>query len=198
MEGAGAEPVVEGELEVSGAAWVARFPTSHSTADLTEDFGADVDLFLAALDAAGANVSISGTLRPLERAHLMHYSYRVARENLDPASVPAYEGVAIDWVHRTADGSVDRVASRQAAEAMVQAYHIVHRPSITSLHTEGRAIDMTITWSSTLRIVDASGAEVVIQGGGNGGSSTALHQVGATYGVRKLVGDAPHWSDNGR
>ena len=59
------------------------------------------------------------------------------------------------------------------------------------------AIDMTITWQGTLSIVDAQGGLVKIATLPRTGDNLALHQVGATYSVLKLVGDPPHWSDDG-
>ncbi len=131
--------------ELSGPAWVPRFPTSTSTSDLIASFRPGVDAFLNALRNAGATVSISATLRPRERAHLMHYSWRIAREGFDPGAVPAMSGVDIDWVHRQG-GAPDLNASRNAAEQMVQGYNIVERPALNSRHTEGRAVDMNVSW----------------------------------------------------
>ncbi|HEU4326647.1 MAG TPA: glycoside hydrolase family protein [Roseiflexaceae bacterium] len=185
--------------ELSGEQWVARFPTSRSTADLAGDFGGNVDRFIEALRAAGASVRISATLRPPERAFLMHYAWRIAQGDINPADVPAREGVEIDWVHRNAQGRPDRAASRAAAQRMVDAYEIVHRPSLTSRHTEGLAIDMTITWSGTLSIANAEGETVRIASTPRtGAGNTELHAVGATYGVQKLASDPPHWSSDGR
>ena len=59
----------------------------------------------------------------------MHYSYRIARENMDPATVPAMAGVDINWVHRDARGAVNLAASRAAASAMVGGYQIVFSPA---------------------------------------------------------------------
>ena len=80
-------------MEPSGPQWVNRFPTSKSTADLEQPFRAGVERFIAALTAAGANVAIEATRRPPERAYLMHFSFRIAREGLNPADVPSKPGV---------------------------------------------------------------------------------------------------------
>lgn len=193
-----APTVAQRPKELSGAPWVARFPTSRSTADLTPAFQTNVNNFISALRNAGATVSIAATYRPGERAALMHYAYRVAREGLDPSAVPAQAGIDISWVHRDAKGNVDLAASRAAAEQMVQGYGIVYRPALQSRHTQRRAIDMTITWSGNLTITDRSGTQVTITSTPRtGAGNAALHRVGASYGVRKLVSDAPHWSDDG-
>jgi hypothetical protein len=184
--------------EASGAAWVARFPTSTSTSDLESTFQGNVESFITALQDAGASVSIAATYRPAERAYLMHYSYRIAKKNLDPATVPAMPDVDICWVHRDVAGNLDIAAARAAALQMVNGYGIAYAPALQSRHTQHRAIDMSISWTGNLAITDASGNDVTITttpltGAGN----TALHGVGAGYGVHKLVSDPPHWSDDG-
>lgn len=74
---------------------------------------------------------------------------------------------------------------------MVDGYRIVFRPSLTSRHTEGRAIDMNIAGAIGRTIVDATGRERTV------GSSADLHEIGRSYGVIKLATDPPHWSDDG-
>lgn len=182
---------------VSGADWVKQFPTSISVDDLASPFKENVSAFLTALQDAGATVKISATYRPPERAYLMHYAYRIAREGLDPRNVPARNGVDIDWVHRDADGKVDLAASRNAAEDMVNAYDIVYRPALYSQHTQRLAIDMTIGWTDTLVIRNKQGKSVRVTGSPRTGQNAKLVEVGRTYGVRKLVSDPPHWSSDG-
>lgn len=182
---------------VSGADWVRQFPTSTSVEDLNSPFKENVKAFLAALQDAGAAVFISATYRPPERAYLMHYAYRIAREGLDPRKVPSRESVDIEWVHRKANGQIDPVASRNAAEDMVAAYGIVYRPALNSNHTRRLAIDMSIIWSGTLSIRDARGKTASITGSPRTGQNGQLIAVGKTYGVIKLVSDPPHWSSNG-
>jgi D-alanyl-D-alanine dipeptidase len=185
-------------MPFSGPQWAKQFPTTSSTDALVEPFRGSVNRFLGALRAAGATVDIHDTLRPPERAYLMHYSFRIARQALDPSTVPAMAGVDIQWVHTDGQGAPDLPASKAAAEQMVGAYGIVFRPALTSRHTEGRAIDMTISWQGDLTIATAVGGQTTITteprtGAGN----AALHGVGAAYGVCKLVTDAPHWSSDG-
>jgi hypothetical protein len=181
----------------SGATWVNRFPASQSTEDLAPEFGANVDRFIGALRGAGADVDVATTLRPTERAYLMHYAWKIGKDGLDPETVPKMAGVEIDWVHRKPDGSVDLAASRAAANAMNAGYGSVHQPSLTSRHGEGRAIDMAIHWTGDLVIPDASGNAVTIKSTPRDGTNAQLAQLGATYGVVKLQGDRPHWSDDG-
>src|SRR5207248_6948363 len=98
-----------------------------------------------ALQSSFAFVSIAATLRPAERVHLMHFAFAVAREGMDPATVPAKHGVDIQWVHPDVQGKADLPASKAFAEQMVRGYGIVFKPALTSRHTDGNAIDMTIT-----------------------------------------------------
>jgi hypothetical protein len=184
-------------MPLSGPAWVPLFPASSRTNDLTEPFRGNVNRFLAALRAAGARIDIAETLRPPARVYLMHYSFRIAREGLDAGTVPAQDGVDIEWVHRDPQGTPDVPASKAAAEQMVQGYEIVFRPSLTSHHCQGTAIDMTISWQGDLRIANAQGAQILINSGARNGGNAQLQQVGAGYGVRKLASDPPHWSIDG-
>ena len=182
---------------LSGKDWVAKFPTSRSVDDLEPAFKANVQRFLGALAAAGATVVINATYRPKERAYLMHYAFRVARQGLNPLDVPVRSGVDIQWAHRTAAGKLDLTASRKAAEEMVIGYDIAFKPALNSNHTLKLAIDMTISWSGDLKIADASGKVVTI-GAPRTGQNSKLITVGASYKVIKLVSDPPHWSADGR
>lgn len=182
---------------LSGASWVSQFPSSSSVDDLKDPFRGEVKKFLAALAKAGAAVSISATYRPPERAYLMHYSFLIAKNQADPANVPAMAGVDIDWVHRNAAGQTDIVASRTGAAEMVTGYGIVYAPALTSRHTEGNAIDMTISWGGDLTIDQADGTATTIKSNPRTGDNANLQSVGAGYGVTKLVTDPPHWSSDG-
>lgn len=189
--------VAEIQNELSGSQWVNRFPGSSSTDELTEEFRTSVDNFVSAMRNAGATVTISATYRPPERAYLMHWSWKIVKQNTAPASVPAMDGVQIDWDHG------DNAASVAAARAMVNGYGIQNLnvpPALSSRHTERRAIDMSISWSGTLRIENASGTNVEIATTPRTGMNTQLQDVGRTYGVIKFVGgesDRPHWSSDG-
>src|SRR5471030_353984 len=172
--------------EPSGGAWVNRFPTSASLEDLLPAFSSSVRNFIQSIKNAGGNVRVSATYRPVERAYLMHYSWRIAREGMVPEDVPAKQGVNIDWTHKG-----NHASAVAAAQDMVSGYQIVYKPVLTSRHTQKRAIDMTITNIIGKLLKDASGNEVLIQ------SPSSLHSVGVTYGVYKLLSDPPHWSDDG-
>jgi len=180
-----------GGLEPSGTHWVPRFPTSRATADLSSAFRISIEDFIQSIRDAGGSVRISATRRPPERAYLMHYCWRIANEGMPPESVPPHEGINIDWTHLDANGNSDRSAAIKAASDMVSGYEIVHRPSLTSRHTEGRAIDMTITGIIGKRVADAGGVAIMIN------RLSDLNAVGSSYGVLKLLSDPPHWSDDG-
>jgi hypothetical protein len=183
---------------LSGSQWLSSFPTSNRVDDLVEPFRSNVGKFIAALQAAGAIVSVNATLRPAERAYLMHWSFCIAREDFDPEQVPAMPLVNIDWVHRDATGTTLPDVSRQAAEAMVQGYDIAFKPVLVSRHTQGLAIDMDVSWTSaTLAVLDGNGNSLEISNGARNGSNPQLHDVGQTYGVIKLLTDPPHWSSDG-
>lgn len=183
---------------LSGLHWVKKFPTSITTDTLEPSFKKAVNKFLAALDESGASYTITATYRPPERAYLMHFSYCIAREGLNPTDVPPRDGVNISWLHQDKKGQPDLVASRVAAEEMVKGYKIVHKPSLKSRHTERLAIDMNIVWRGNLTIRKADGNTMLISSPPhNGADNTELHTIGSDYGVHKLVNDPPHWSSDG-
>lgn len=177
--------------QLSGPIWVNRFPTSTAVSDLAPAFATAVGNFIDSLRAGGAGISIAATLRPPERAYLMHVAWRIARESLAAEDAPTMAGVDIDWVHRDRRGRADATASRSAALGMVGLYGIVHRPALSSRHTEGRAIDMTISNYSGKTFADGEGTATRVR------TAAELHALGDSFGVIKLVSDPPHWSDDG-
>jgi len=128
----------------------------------------------------------------------MHWSWMIAHNKITPEKVPSKTGVSINWVHENNAKSVS------AAKAMVSAYgmnnlHVA--PALNSRHTEGHAIDMTISWKGELVIQDATGKSITIKSSPLTGMNTELHKVGKTYGVTKYHGgwkDAPHWPTDGK
>jgi hypothetical protein len=181
--------------QLSGAEWwhanQARYPNSAKLADLVSPFREKAMRFVAALQAAGADVTVSATLRNRVRAHLMHYSWAVAHGTTAPGAVPAVQGCAIVWDHG------DLADSKRGAQEMVDLFGIVYAPALTSLHIQGEAVDMNIGWSGTLTIADANGVKHALGAPRSGETNSGLHAVGATYGVHKLLSDAPHWSSTG-
>jgi len=118
--------------QLSGAAWwhanEGHYPNSARLEDLAPPFRQKAVRFVGALRDAGAQVEVSATLRNRTRAHLMHYSWKVAHGAVAPAAVPAVPGCAIRWDH----GDLDR--SKRGAQEMVDLFGIVYEPALTSLH----------------------------------------------------------------
>ena len=91
----------------------------------------------------------------------------------------------------------DLTESIDAANEMVEGYNLAFRPARNSRHNSGRAIDMTISWTGELTVLDRNGTMISISSSPKNGMNPGLHAIGATYGVYKLVSDPPHWSDDG-
>lgn len=172
-------------LELSGPSWVSRFPTGRDTSSLVQPFRSHVQAFITALEAGGVYVRISATRRPAERAWLMRHSYDIVHGHIRPEDVPKHEGIPINWVHPTPEAGIE------AAWAMVAAYELVARPSLSSLHISGEAIDMAIIGWQNRVVVNGQGQRVKLE------SAEDLYQCGASFGVYKLRSDPPHWSVNG-
>jgi len=177
--------------ELSGPQWCARFPGSNEIADLIKTFRDKAEAFISAMKSAGAKVTISATLRPPERAYLMHWCCMVADSGQDPVKIPKMAGVSVQWAHPTLAGS------KAAARAMKSKYGIAFPAALASRHTQGRAVDMTISWNDMLSISDFDGKLRKITSTPRTGSNSDLIKVGRTFGVIKLVTDPPHWSDDG-
>ena len=196
-------------MPVSGPAWVARFPTSKSIDDLSPGFRAKVEAFVDALEAAGATISVNATRRPRQRAYMMHFCWRIVKQNLDPATIPAFDPndgedpVDIQWLHKKPNGSPDVMASRAAARKMVDGFDIGGgsvAPSRNSNHIRGTAIDMTVRWSGTLKVEEKSGTVRTITSTPRSSINPDLIKVGRTYGVIHFsppAKDPPHWSLTG-
>ena len=203
-------------MPVSGKEWVKEFPTSDSVDDLEPDFRDKVKAFIAALTDAKAKISISATLRPRQRAYLMHYCWTINKKIDDPASVPAFKPTSgeheidIQWLHKKPDGAPDVAASRTAAAEMVAAYGMTRlkvAPALGSNHIFGKALDMSVGWTKTLSIrrkggeTGKAGKSVDITSSPRDSTNADLIKVAKTYGVIHLIDvekDPPHWSFNGR
>jgi hypothetical protein len=198
-------------MELSGHSWITRYPTSTAIKDLEPHFRHRVTRFLDALTEADADVTITATRRPQERAYLMHYAWKIVHGKIAPADVPAFEAIVpgtnarvdVNWVHTGSDAGKGAAASARAAAAMVHGYGLTHlrvAPSLTSLHIFGRAIDMLISWDGDLSIKNAYGKSVTIRSVPRSGINRELIHVGLAYGVYHLIAaakDPPHWSTNG-
>jgi len=190
-----AAPPPAANAGLSGDAWwvanQAQFPNSNRLADLKPPFRERAIAFIDALKAAGASVSVTSTLRHPIRAYLMHYSWTVSKGIDSPSSVPAKDGCPIKWDH----GNLAR--SRAGAREMRDRFGMAHIAALKGRHIDGHAVDMNIDWTGALSITDANGRVHAIGAPRNGKDNRALHAVGATFGMHKLVTDAPHWSIDG-
>ncbi len=179
-------------FRLSGEHWHKSFPTSASISTLTPSFRWRVQAFEKALRDAGCKITVTATLRPRQRAHLMHYAAKIDRRQIAPWRVPRLGGVDIDWVHYTNAGSL------RAAQDMVDAYDLGGNPvSLRSNHILGRAVDWIITWEGTIQVKDARGRMIPVSSPQVGAFNRQLWNVGRSYGVLKLSTDPPHWSSNG-
>lgn len=190
-------------MPLSGGSWTTKFPTSKSISDLSPGFGAKVQAFVDALRAAGATISINATRRPRQRAYLMHFSWRIAKRQIDPADATRFrpndgeEGVDIQWVHGTL------TASRAAAREMVDRFGTGGgsvAPALNSNHIRGTAIDMSVSWSGMLSIKNKAGRTMDIRSSPRSSINPDLIAVGRTYGVIHFsppARDPPHWSLTG-
>lgn len=188
----------------SGMFWVAwanmNALASKSVDDLAEPFRTNAEAFIKALRDAGARVDVMNTLRSPKRAYLFHWCWRISQAQATPqqADDDPMTGVDILWNHGNA------IASKAGAAEMVMGFGLAtppqstNPPSKSTNHTKGTAIDMTITWAGTIRIRKADNTVVAVPFHANVNANTGLHAIGASYGVHKLVTDAPHWSHNGR
>lgn len=188
------QPAPPPPTRLSGAAWwkanQARYSNSANLSDLTPSFRDRAKAFVTALRDAGASVTVSATRRNETRAWLMHYCFMIAKGQIAPGDVPSHPQCAIVWDHG------DPAKSKRGAQEMVDLFAIVYLPSLTSRHIEGKAVDMTISWTGTLKIEDADGKSYSLTAPRTSDNAT-LQKIGKSYGVVKLLSDPPHWSSDG-
>lgn len=196
-------------MPVSGPSWVGKFPTSRSIDDLSSGFRDKVRGFFDALNDTTATISINATRRPRQRAYLMHFSWLIAKNRINPADATPFkpkggeEEVDIQWVHRKPDGTPDVAASRAAARKMVDGFDIGGgsvAPALNSNHIRGTAIDMSVTWTGTLSIKNKSDKVIDIKSVPRSSINPDLIKVAKTYGVIHFsppADDPPHWSLTG-
>ena len=185
----------------SGSFWIGWANTnaknSKSVEDLAEPFRSRVKDFIAALEAAGADVEVTATLRHPKRAYLFHWSWLIAVANTKASAAGPLAGVDIKWDHGSA------AASKKGAREMVDGFGLAvppkskNAPSLTSLHIKGEAIDLDISWSGNLSVKMKDGSVLSVPFKSSANANAKLHKVGASYGVFKLKTDEPHWSING-
>ncbi|MBX3438082.1 MAG: hypothetical protein KF861_11370 [Planctomycetaceae bacterium] len=187
--------------QVSGKYWVTWADThaknSTSIDDLDADFKRKLKEFIQALEAGGATVKVEATKRSDKRAYLFHWCWKIALGKAKPSEATTKGGVDIQWDHG------DAAKSKAGAQEMVSGFGLAVppkstvAPSLNSNHIAGKAVDMEITWAGTKKFKNKQGKEVEIPYMSNPNMNTKLHELGATYGVKKLKTDRPHWSHNG-
>ncbi|WP_020586145.1 hypothetical protein [Desulfobacter curvatus] len=186
----------------SGIYWVtwanAHAKNSNKVDDLEVSFKNAATAFIKALKDAGATVNVSTTKRSDKRAYLFHWSWKISQGKCKPSDAQKMIGVDIEWNHG------DLAKSKSGALEMVNGFGLaipprsINPPSLTSNHISGKAIDMTITWTGTIKVKKKDGTAVSVTSSPNVNTNTILHSIGESYGVKKLKTDAPHWSYNGR
>ncbi len=182
----------------SGPHWFKLFPPSNELRDLMPGFRLRVQRFIDAIEDAEGEVEILSTKHSPALAYLMHWAWRIAKEDYDPQRVPAMDGVPIHWWHG------DALLSREVAQAMVEACGIDHlevAPPLESQHVQGNAVDMHIVWEGNLDIEDAQYNKFLIVGSPTDGTNKDLIAVAKTYGVIHFpyVNKDPfHWSTDGK
>jgi len=186
----------------SGKYWVtwANSHAKNSTKvdDLEATFKPKVKEFIKTLTDAGAVVDISTTKRSNKRAYLFHWSWKISQGKCKPSDATKMVGVDIQWDHG------DLAKSKAGALEVVRGFGLAvpprstNPPSLTSNHISGKAIDMTIKWTGSIKIKKKNKTEVLVAYSANVNTNTLLHTIGDSFGVKKLKTDAPHWSFNGR
>ena len=188
---------------LSGAYWVSWVrtyaPTSKEIKALEGSFQTAVTEFKRALETAGATVTVSHTYRSDQAAYLWHWAWQIANRKIQPKdakpyALPGRPIPEIEWDH----GNL--IASVRAAEDMVKGFDLTKNsklaPSLNTQHRQRLAIDMDIKWTGTIHVRKKDGTLVPLTYGPVN-SNTKLHEVGASYGVKKLLNDGPHWSAKG-
>lgn len=184
--------------ELSSVQWAQRFLGSKDVRELRGTFRDAVSDFITAMREAGMRVVVEATFRPPQRSYLMHWSWRMLNNGIDPASIPAMAGVPIGWKHAT---KAESVAAARKMVAALSISRLRTAPALQSQHNLGLAIDMSISWTGTVTIKNAEGNLVSISSFPRTGMNPQLIKIGAGYGVKKYHGgmrDIPHWSNNGR
>jgi len=187
--------------QLSGKYWVtwadANAKKSTKLEDLEPDFRKKAEAFIKALEEAGAKVDIATTRRSDKRAYLFHWCWKIGLRKAKPSEATVKPGVPIDWNHGSLQKSIEGAKEMISGFDLAVPPHSMVAPSMVSNHIAGKAIDMDITWTGTVNVKKKDGTLVEVPYLSNPNTNVKLHQVGASYGVKKLTSDKPHWSHNG-
>jgi D-alanyl-D-alanine dipeptidase len=181
-----------GDPRLSGAHWTKQYPGSARVDSLIDPFKNNVITFMGMLHSNKAGINVAATYRPPERAWLMHWAWYIAKGKINYSKIATIKNpynVEIEWDHG------DKQSTVAAAQAMVDAYKMKHKAALASRHTEGRAIDMTISHLPEILRIDGQDYPI---GTAEASKNEALwfisdHQ----FAVKKLASDPPHWSEDG-
>lgn len=184
----------------SGRYWVtwANIHARNSTSveEFVEPFRTNAKAFIKALEDSGAKVVVSATRRSANRAYSFHWCWTIGLGKAKASQATTVPGVDIEWKH----GDPEKAGK---ARKMIDGFSLklppksIYAPALFTKHTPGKAIDMNITWSGTIRVKKKDGGDEWVLFMTDVKKNTKLHAVGASYGVNKLNADAPHWSLDG-
>jgi len=166
----------------SGRHWVAWANTHAQNSRRVEDpdsmFRRKIEEFTGALSAGGARIRVSATRRSPGRAYLFHWSWKIAHGRCKPSEAEPMAGVPIEWDH--GDDRLSRAGALEMARGFGLAVppRSIYPPALSSNHIAGRAIDMDITWSGTIRIARKEGGLAAVAYMSNVNSNLDLHAVG--------------------
>lgn len=203
-----------------GPRWSARYENPSDQAARLEalrrhgagDFADRIEDLLSQLRAQGAEAVLASTVRHPERGYLMYGAFILSRatsRNQVERRVAKLErlnrewglGVPIEWDHPQGWRATVR-----HAEAMAEAYNVVYATQSgarSSLHYEARAADFValgLPRRVTLRSPGGDARrtfDLSAPGGARDLNLTPkmIDWVERRFGLRKLRGDYPHWTD---
>ncbi len=200
------------QWNLAGTGWFSRYNQdyfgSNQVSDLSDTFRPEVQSFLGALQEGGVpNPTISSTKRSYERQFIMYYAKQIADGKMDADEVQEITPTNIDiqWDYGNDNYSVAAAKALLGGQGFGIGTNPVGKPDQGSLHITGDAIDMNITgyknklvfvgpdatpWSEAHGYVEGLSLVKITD-------ANTLYEIGATYGVIKLLSDPPHWSVNG-
>lgn len=196
------------------------YPNSTDPEKLASDFKTKVDAMIAGFSAQGISASKSAGLRHPLRSTIFHYAIAVAAASSDDIiheanAVMTKYGIPIDWSHTATDGSIDRATCKSKAEEVKTEFSISKDAAAgikdfggtISNHNNGRAVDLTLTFSfSTPKTITVGDKTYIVDPAVSGNKnitnieSDPLTLFGKEqYGLtRALPNDGVHWSVSGR
>ena len=206
-----------------GSAWAKLFSSKDDATieALRGDFKLNFQRFWSAVEQAEdvrefpqfnamPEATLSTAFRSQKKAYLMHYSWKIGMEAINPEeiiSIPDFDpnvipeedpwkgSLKISWLVYAPDGSIDFIATKKASLNYVSAIpRYVYRAAYPAgKHPQRKAVDITVKWSGTLKIRDASGNIHFLREPRESATNAELWRIGDGYKVYKLPADRPHW-----